>query len=101
MDWLFFKLSEDEIYGWETYIGDWFFVFALAFLAFELVRYLFLKKMSWKLAGDTVTNYITLGMYIGLSFFLAALYITAYSWASQFALFNIENTWLTVIICIV
>ncbi len=34
MDWLFKTLSETEIYGWEEWIGEWFFYFSIAFLVF-------------------------------------------------------------------
>jgi hypothetical protein len=41
--------------GWLEWLGgfinDWFFVFALAFLAFEFARYAAYKKMSWMLVG--------------------------------------------------
>jgi len=102
MDWLFKSLTEDEVYGWETYLGDWFFVFALGFLALEFVRYAILKKTSWKLVGDTITNYITLAMFIGLNFLLlAGLYLSAYVWTSQFALFDLSINWATILICVV
>lgn len=102
MDWLFSPLSETQISGLETQIGDWFFVFALAFLACELVRYAVTKKLSWTLIGDTITNYITLAMFVVIGLFLlAGLYITAYFWAAQFALFDIGINWATVLICII
>ena len=65
MDWLFKTLSETEIYGWEEWIGAWFFYFSIAFLIFELIRYLTLKQMRWSLVGDTITNYLTLFMFLG------------------------------------
>lgn len=102
MDWLLRTLSETEIYGWETYIGDWFFVFALGFLAFELIRYAVFKKLSWALIGDTITNYITLVLFIGINvFLLTALYLTVYAWVSQFAFFDIPINWTTIFICVV
>jgi len=102
MDWLFKTLTEDEVYGWETFLGDYFFIFALAFLALEFIRYTFLKKVSWKLVGDTLTNYITLAMFIGLNFLLlAGLYLAAYVWTSQFAIFDLSINWATILVCVV
>ena len=102
MDWLFHPLTETEIYGWETWIGDWFFVFAIAFLIFELVRYAAIKKLKWSMIGDTITNYITLAAFIVINIFLlAGLYITAYFGAARFAWFEIPINWATVFVCIV
>ncbi len=99
----FFRiLSDDEIYAWETWIGDWFFVFAIGFLIFELIRYLWIKKFSWTLLGDTVTNYLTLAMFIVINVtLLAGLYLVAYFGAAQFAVFEISSSWATILICIV
>jgi len=102
MDWLRNSLTEAEVYGWETFIGDWFFVFALGFLAFELLRYIVFKKLSWQLIGDTITNYITLAMFIGINvFLLTALYLSTYSWVSQFAIFDIPINWGAILICVI
>ncbi len=102
MEWLRTTLSETEVYEWETIIGDWFFVFALGFLAFELLRYLVFKKLSWRLIGDTITNYLTLTMFIAISvFLLTTLYLSAYAWASQFAIFDIPISWGAILICII
>jgi len=102
MDWLRNTLTETEIYGWETYIGDWFFVIALGFLAFELIRYAVVKKLSWKIIGDTITNYVTLAMFMGLNIFLlAGLYLSAYAWTAQFALFDIPINWGVILLCVV
>lgn len=102
MDWLLKPLTEAEVYGWETFIDDWFFVFAIGYLLFELIRYAFLKKLSWNLLGDTIVNFLTLAMFIAITFFLlAGLYVTSYVWASQFAVFQIDVNWATILICIV
>jgi len=86
----------------ETFIDDWFFVFASAFLAFELVRYTIHKKLSWTLIADTVTNYLTLAAFVAITVFaLGAFYVAAFYYAFQFAIFNIEINWITVAICVV
>jgi sterol desaturase/sphingolipid hydroxylase (fatty acid hydroxylase superfamily) len=102
MDWLLQPLSETELFDWERLIDDWFFVFALGFLAFELIRYAILKTLSWNLIGDVITNYITLAMFIGLNFvLLAGLYIGAYFWASNFAIFEFGTSWASIAVCVV
>lgn len=102
MDWLYRSLSAAEIHGWENLIGDWFFTLALVFLAFELLKYYLAKTISWKLIGDIITNYLTLMMFIAISFILlGAVYLSAYSWTAQFALFDIPTNWAAIFICII
>ena len=87
---------------WETVIGDYFFLISLLFLAFELLRYTVKKQLSKGLLMDTVVNFVTLGLYLGVTFFLlAALYLSAFSYFSQFAIFSIEINWATTLLCIV
>ena len=86
---------------WEKLIGDWFFVFALGFLAFELIRYAFRGKLSKTMAGDTVTNYITLAFFIGVNTLLfAAFYVGVYFYAAEFAVFDIQTNIATLLICL-
>lgn len=102
MDWLLSPVSAGYIEWLKQVIDDWFFVFALAFLAFELVRYAIFRKLSWNLVGDTITNYITLALFIGLTvLFLGAFYITAFYYAYQFAIFDIDINWATIAVCVV
>ncbi len=102
MEWTLKTLSEVEVYGWEEWIGTWFFYFSVVFLGFELLRYLVLRKLKWSMIGDTITNYLTLVMFFAIGFILlAGLYISAYFYASQFALFDIQVNWATIAICVV
>lgn len=102
MDGLFKTLTDMEVYGWEEWIGTWFFYFSIAFLAFEFIRYMVIKKLKWSLIGDTITNYLTLFMFIAINFILlAGIYLTAYFGASYFAVFDIPVNWATIGICII
>jgi len=102
MDNLLRPLSNDEIYAWETFIDDWFFVFAAGLLLLELLIYVYRKKFSRDLALDTVTNFITLAFFIGISaILLGAFYVGAYFYFQQFAIFEIESNVFTIAICIV
>ncbi|WP_305986844.1 sterol desaturase family protein [Roseibium sp. MMSF_3544] len=102
METILTPLSPDWLYELQTFIDDWFFVLALGFLAFEFLRYWIFRKLSWTLVGDTLTNYVTLGLFIGITFLvLGAFYVTAFYYVWQFAIFNIEINWVTVLICIV
>jgi len=102
MDWFFQPLSEQLISGLDVFIDEWFFVIAFGFLIFELIRYIFMKRISWKLIGDVVTNYVTLAMFIFVNIIvLASFYIAAYVWTSQFAVFDIPVNVVTVLICLI
>jgi len=102
MDWLLRTLSENDIAGWETFIGDWFFVIAMAFLLFELIRYAIKRKLSGTLIGDTLTNFVTLALFLGISaLLLTTFYISAYLWVSQYGLIDIPVNWVSVIICVI
>lgn len=102
MEWLLTPVSAGYLEWLETFINDWFFVFALAFLAFEFARYAIYKKLSWTLVGDTLTNYITLAFFIGLTIlFLGAFYVTTFYYAFQFAIFDIEINCVIVLICVI
>ena len=99
---MFRPVAESALSGWEQLLGDGFFLIALVFLAFELIRYAVKKRFSWNLAADTVTNFITLAFYIGLGFLIyGAFYVSSFVFLHQFALFDIGISWATVIICVV
>lgn len=66
MDLLFSKISELEIYGWELWIGDWFFALAMTLFVNELIIVTAKKKMSWNLLGDSLTNFVTLTAFAGI-----------------------------------
>ena len=102
MDWLFRPMTEGVLIEWEQSLSDWFFLFSIAFLAVELVRYSLRKKLDWALAGDTVTNFVTTLFYLGLSLvFFYLFYLSTLSYFHQFALFDIGISWATVIVCVV
>ncbi|MGI9511426.1 MAG: sterol desaturase family protein [Anderseniella sp.] len=102
MNWLFSPISTGHIEWLEKFVNDWFFVFALAFLVFEFARYAIYKKLSWTMVGDTITNYVTLALFIGLTIlFLGAFYVSTFYYAFQFAIFDIEINWVTVTICVI
>lgn len=101
MDFLLTPVSEGALYEWELWLGEWFFLISLGFLGFELIRYTVMRKMNWTLAGDTVTNFISLTLFYLITFVaFGAFYLGAFSWAAQFAVFDIPINLATVLICI-
>ena len=69
-DYLFAQLTEDAVAGLEAALNDWFFYIAIPFLGVELVRYRFLRRLSWRLIGDAASNYISLVVFIGVTWLL-------------------------------
>lgn len=91
-----------EVYYWEVFLDNWFFVFAILFLGLEFLRYIFMRAVSWDLIGDTITNFLTLAMFIGVNYvLLGGLYIVAYFGAFEYAFFDIPINWVTILICII
>lgn len=102
MNWLFESVTENELYALEVFLGDWFFVFSLGFLAIELIIYAVRKRFSWALAGDTATNFVTQLFFFGVSLLLFfTFYIAGLSFFHQFALFDLDINWVTVVVCVV
>ena len=73
MNWLFDSITEGTLYNWELALGDSFFVVSVAILAVELIRYAVRKRLNWRLAGDTVTNFVTQAFFVGLGLVLFQL----------------------------
>ena len=101
MNWFFDSISQGTLNRWEEALGEWFFLFSLGFLGFELVRYFVRNKLNLTLLGDTATNFVTQGLFLLTSFFLISFYVSTLAVSEQFALFAIDNNWATLVICFV
>ena len=102
MNWIFDSLTEARLVAMEQFLSDWFFVFSIAFLIFELIRYAFRKRLDWALAGDPVTNFVTQVFFVAVSLLLFfTFYVSALSFFHQFALIEIATNWWTLALCIV
>lgn len=80
MEWLTALLSEDELYFLEAWIDEWFFYFAMLFLAIEFVVFGFKKKLSLKLFGDTFANFATLAGFLGIALLFVGVYFGTLYW---------------------
>lgn len=102
MDSLSNILSTDFIYGWETWIDDWFLVFAFALFIIELLRYAIKKKMSWNLLGDSTANFATLAMFIVIVALVAGVYAGVFFYVyDNFRIIDLPLTGWTIVGCIV
>lgn len=90
------------IYVWEELIGNWFFVASMAFLGVEIIRYGVQRRLTWNLTGDTVTNFITLIMFLAIVYVAAAAYVGAFFYVYEnYALAYIPINGWTIAACIV
>ncbi|MEM9317366.1 MAG: sterol desaturase family protein [Pseudomonadota bacterium] len=98
MNWLFDSITEGTLYNWELALGDSFFLISIAILAVELIRYAVRKRLNWRLAGDTVTNFVTQAFFVSLGLVLFyAFYLATFSVAAGFALFEIPVNGMTLV----
>ncbi|WP_028108032.1 sterol desaturase family protein [Ferrimonas futtsuensis] len=87
-------------YEWELIAEDWFFLFAMMFFGFELIVLTIRGRMSWNLALDSVTNFVTLLAHLGLVTLFATLYLWSFYWAWELAPMPLPNTLTTLALCI-
>ncbi len=105
MEWFNAALSAQAVADFETWLEAW---GALAFIGlffFELLRLAVKRRLSWKLAGDSLASFLTFGFLILVTYgLIAAAYVSVFYWAYlNFALFEIPVTpWsiaLLVVLC--
>ncbi|MEM9304371.1 MAG: sterol desaturase family protein [Pseudomonadota bacterium] len=102
MERLLSNIPLEHLERWENSIGTIFFVVALGLLVLEGVRYAFRRELTWRLVGDSLTNYLTFGFFIVLNYgLLGLLYLGTYFAAAPFALFDIPTTWVSLLACLV
>ena len=102
MESLVSNVSSGALSNLEGFISDWVVYLVIAIFLIELLKYLYHGKLSWKLLGDSGTNLLTQAAYLTISYTVfyslyGAIFYTAY----DFALFEIETTWASVIVCII
>lgn len=102
MDFLTTVFSETEVYTWDTAMNDWVFAAAIALLVLELIRLTVKKTLSWKVVGDTVTNFIVYYAFILIYYVLGgALYVAIFYYIYlEFSLFDIPITPWAILLCV-
>ncbi|PSW17667.1 sterol desaturase family protein [Photobacterium sanctipauli] len=103
MDWLTFPWSDTDVYSLEVWVQDWSFVLFLGIFGLELIRLSFKKLISWRILGDAVTNFITLYLFIGINFILAATFYIAifYVVYEHFSIIQLPTNLWTIVGCLV
>ncbi|WP_196894417.1 sterol desaturase family protein [Aureivirga marina] len=96
-------LNWEDVKGWFYVLNDLsIFYVILPFFIVELVRYTFLKQMSWDIIKDSIANMITFGAFVFIEYALGILFITKlYFWVYEhISLTHLPITWITIICCI-
>ena len=87
------EMTAAEVFAWEEWLETWGFYGFTLLLVVELGRLAFKRGLSWNLLGDAVTNFVTLGFFVVLTYgVFAAAYVAGFYWVAQFAAFEIPVT---------
>lgn len=99
---MFNDLGPYQIYGYEEWLNNWVFVASFVVLGLEAIRYLLKKKMTWKLLGDSIANFVTFYAFIGTLIVITAVYVGGYYYVHEY--FSVTklpiNVW-TILACVV
>ncbi|MEM6406024.1 MAG: sterol desaturase family protein [Pseudomonadota bacterium] len=100
-DWFAQTFSEMQIYQWEVVLGDWFFVASIALLLMELIRYAIKKHCSRHLLGDVLANFVTLGLFLGITAAIGIIYLNLYYAVYEWRFFTLEMTPLSILAAVI
>ena len=87
----------------QDYISGFFFYAGLVYFVFEIIRYVWLKQMSWQWVGDSVTNFLTYMAYpymsriLGAAFFIGLFFYAHANWA----IFDIPINIYTIVLVVI
>ncbi|WP_375749002.1 sterol desaturase family protein [Vibrio sp. HN007] len=71
-------MSAEAVSYFEMWLDNNFFLLAMLVFIVELMRYAFMRKISWKMLGDSVTSFITLGFMIVMVFVFGLAYLSVF-----------------------
>ena len=96
-------LTAADIAQWEAWLETWGFLgFSLLFV-FELGRLAVKRQLRWNIIGDAITNFVTLGFFLALTYgVLAVSYVSAFYWIYlNYALLEVPVTLFTVVLVVI
>ncbi|MXX70720.1 MAG: sterol desaturase family protein, partial [Gemmatimonadetes bacterium] len=96
-------LNWDAVLGWFQVLNDLSIVYVvIPFFLFELIRYAFLKRLSFDVIGDSVANVITFVCFVAIEYALGILFVTKlYFWIYEnFSLAHLSLNWVTIVTCV-
>ena len=96
-------LNWDTVLGWFYVLNDLSLVYVIVpFFFCELIRYAFLKRLSFDVIGDSVANVITFVSFVAIEYALGILFVTKlYFWIyANFSLAHLSLNWVTIVTCV-
>lgn len=102
MEFLTQAFSTDEIWWLESWLDDWFLVIAFGLFLLELVRYAVKKQFSKNLLGDSIANYVSLVIFIGIVALVALTYAGVFFYVyDTFRIVELPITPWTILCCVI
>ncbi|WP_194868197.1 sterol desaturase family protein [Pseudoalteromonas sp. PPB1] len=102
MEYLTLPLSAEDVWWLEVFIDEWFLVIALSLFVVEMFRYAFKKQFTKNLLGDSVANFVTLGLFMLLVALVALTYVGVFFYVyDNFRITDLPLTPWTILCCIV
>lgn len=102
MEFLQVVFSHEQVYAFETWVDDWFFVAAMAVFILEMLRYAIKSQISWNLLGDTLANFVTLGTFILITAVVALGYAAVFFVTYEnFRIVELPITGWTILACLI
>lgn len=102
MEFFTLPLSADDVWWLEVFIDEWFFVIALSLFIIEMLRYAFKKQFTKNLLGDSIANFVTLGLFMLMVALVALTYVGVFFYVyDNFRITDLPLTPWTILCCIV
>lgn len=76
--------TDYQIYAYEEWLGTWVFWTSMLMLGLESIRYLFKRKVTWNMVGDSIANFVTYYAFIGIIIATFTLYVSGYYYVSYY-----------------
>ena len=96
-------LNWDVVMGWFYVLNDLSLVYVvIPFFFVELIRYAYLKRLSFDVIGDSVANVITFVSFVAIEYALGILFVTKlYFWVyANLSLAHLSLNWVTIVTCV-
>ncbi|MBQ4852564.1 sterol desaturase family protein [Pseudoalteromonas sp. MMG012] len=94
--------TPNEVWSLEAWIDDWFFVIAIGLFIVECLRYVVKKQFTKNFFGDSVANFVTLGMFILIVAVVAATYAGIFLYTyNHFRITDLPLNGWSILCCIV
>lgn len=95
-------LSEDTVYYFEEFIGNWGFYISIGVLLLEFLVYAVKKKFTFQLLGDSITNFATLFMFLAIGALVFGAYLAGFYWLYlNFSITQLPINGWTIIACVI